>query len=643
MIIELIVNFLLYTFSFLLFHFIQKKEFVLNKTYVFYYLAFMVSWVFASLISRKFIRKEGKYLSTRIYPYFISFFLMLGMLIILIIRFDLLEVSRFVVISSLLLSFTIELVYVAVQSHTQINFAKFRLVLSGKSYAFEFLIYALLILYILLNKLNSSGFEYKYALLLISLYFSWFVSALFGHQFNPGLLKRNYWNFIWQYFKSFVILISLNTFIAFALHLNYTELNVVFFTTLGYITASFTAVTSFFFLKKPDLSLDYRIKYVRANELADINYADPVFTNGQYKFEKLSGNGYAFNEKLKNIYLKMFPEVYEFLNSSIDLNTIDISYSIVLRSRDRYNVEILPDESLEFFFNLHEANDIRRLNNYFIEVNKKLLRGGILGGRFQTIKLRHKKFKAKYPHLLGQIFYFIDFVFHRIFPKIPILQKFYFIFTKGYNRAVSFAEGLGRLYYCGFEVINVQEINDSVYFIAKKVKEPSTDSNPSYGPLFKMKRTGLNGKQIFVYKLRTMHPYAEYLQKFVFEKYNLQDGGKFNNDFRITYWGKIFRKLWMDELPMIINWFKGDLKLVGVRPLSNHYLSLYSNCLRERRKSYKPGLVPPFYADMPKTLDEIMQSEIRYMDAYDKSPFMTDVKYFLKAAKNILIKRARSK
>ena len=79
-----------------------------------------------------------------------------------------------------------------------------------------------------------------------------------------------------------------------------------------------------------------------------------------------------------------------------------------------------------------------------------------------------------------------------------------------------------------------------------------------------------------------MHPYAEYLQKFVYEKFSLQEGGKFNNDFRVASWGKVFRKLWIDELPMIINFFKGDLKLVGVRPLSNHYLNLYSpNSVKE--------------------------------------------------------------
>lgn len=115
------------------------------------------------------------------------------------------------------------------------------------------------------------------------------------------------------------------------------------------------------------------------------------------------------------------------------------------------------------------------------------------------------------------------------------------------------------------------------------------------------------------------------------------------NDYRISTAGRILRKFWLDELPMIINLLKGDLKLVGVRPLSRHYFSLYSRELQELRSKHCPELIPPYYADMPKTLDEIMASEINYLNAYDKQPFLTDIRYFFKAFYNILIKKARSK
>jgi len=103
------------------------------------------------------------------------------------------------------------------------------------------------------------------------------------------------------------------------------------------------------------------------------------------------------------------------------------------------------------------------------------------------------------------------------------------------------------------------------------------------------------------------------------------------------------RKYWIDELPMILNILKGEMKIVGVRPLSSHYFSLYSKELQEKRIKFKPGLLPPFYADMPQSMDEIQASEMKYLVACEKKgEFRTDMKYFLVILRNILIKKARS-
>ena len=114
------------------------------------------------------------------------------------------------------------------------------------------------------------------------------------------------------------------------------------------------------------------------------------------------------------------------------------------------------------------------------------------------------------------------------------------------------------------------------------------------------------------------------------KKNNLKTGGKFQDDFRVTDWGKFMRATWLDELPMIYNWLKGDLKLFGVRPLSHQYLSLYTDELRKLRTTVLPGLIPPFYADIPKTLPEICASEKRYLRAYLESPVKTQWIYFWK-------------
>ena len=185
-------------------------------------------------------------------------------------------------------------------------------------------------------------------------------------------------------------------------------------------------------------------------------------------------------------------------------------------------------------------------------------------------------------------------------------------------------------------------IDGYLYFVARKVKEPAYDYNPTYGPLIKLRRYGKGGKIIGVYKMRTMHPYSEYLQAYVFEQNKLADGGKFKDDFRITTLGKFMRKVWIDELPMFLNVFKGEMKLVGVRPISKHYYGLFSDELKEKRIKYKPGLIPPFYADLPKTLEEIEDSELRYLESYSKNPASTQIKYFNKSMYNIFIKKARS-
>jgi lipopolysaccharide/colanic/teichoic acid biosynthesis glycosyltransferase len=191
-------------------------------------------------------------------------------------------------------------------------------------------------------------------------------------------------------------------------------------------------------------------------------------------------------------------------------------------------------------------------------------------------------------------------------------------------------------------VLDDRYANGLFVFKARRIKKPAFDMHPTYGPFVKLRRIGKNGKKINVFKLRTMHPYAEYLQGYIHKKNDLAEGGKMKDDFRISTMGKFFRKTWLDELPMIVNWLKRDLKIVGVRPLSEHYFNLYSKELQELRVKTRPGLIPPFYADMPKTLDEIQASEMKYLKAYFKHPWRTDWRYFWMAFGNIVFKHARS-
>ena len=140
-----------------------------------------------------------------------------------------------------------------------------------------------------------------------------------------------------------------------------------------------------------------------------------------------------------------------------------------------------------------------------------------------------------------------------------------------------------------------------------------------------------------------MYPYSEFIQGDIYEKYHLDQSGKIKGDYRITSWGKVFRKYFIDEIPQFYNWIKGDLKLMGVRALSEHYYNLYPKSLKEKRVKFKPGLIPPYYADLPKSFNEILKSEEIYLEQKLKAPFMTDLKYFFKSISNILFSGARSK
>ena len=181
-----------------------------------------------------------------------------------------------------------------------------------------------------------------------------------------------------------------------------------------------------------------------------------------------------------------------------------------------------------------------------------------------------------------------------------------------------------------------------MYFVSQKANIPALKEIPSTNLIIKLKRVGMNGMVFNLYKFRTMYPYSEFLQEYVYQLNHLNENGKILDDFRITGWGKIMRKFWLDELPQIVNFLRGDIGIFGARALSQHYFSLYPLQTRRMRIKFKNGLVPPYYADMPKTFDEIIESEERYFQRKMKNPLLTDIVYFSKAVKNIIFKKARS-
>ncbi len=359
-------------------------------------------------------------------------------------------------------------------------------------------------------------------------------------------------------------------------------------------------------------------------------------------------NGNGANHKLYKLSDKQKESILQECNGGtiqfIEKNNIYPPEELhIVSTTNPINIIPLTEHSQKSIINLKRVNDIRFLNRLFDAVNNALPDKGTYICCVETKDLRKQRIFRKYLFPFNYLYYYLmDFPIKRVFPKFNITKGIYLFLTRGQNRVITRAETLGRLISSGFEVLDEEYIDNLCYIIVRKIKPPAHDPDPSYGPLVRLKRVGKGGKTIKVYKMRTMYPYAEYLQDYIYQRFNLKEGGKFDHDFRVSTQGRIMRKFWIDELPMLINMMRGDLKLVGVRPLSKHYFNLYSRSLQDLRIRFKPGLIPPFYADMPKTLKEIQESEKNYLLQYKKKPFRTDWKYFWKAWYNIIFKKARS-
>lgn len=299
----------------------------------------------------------------------------------------------------------------------------------------------------------------------------------------------------------------------------------------------------------------------------------------------------------------------------------------------------------QFIVQKRSLNLIRHLNTLLNRANETLEDGGYLWCHTRTASLKRHQMMERYPWGINYLMFMLHFLWHRVIPKMNMTKSLYFWVTKGRNRTFNRVEVLGRLYRAGFEVVDEEFRHGEFFVLAKKVKAPIWDDVPSGSPLIKLKRVGKNRELIGVYKFRTMYSYSEYLQPYIYEHNHLQQGGKFADDYRVTPWGKWMRKLWIDELPMFINFFKGEMKLVGVRPLSRHYFSLYTSEMQELRTKVKPGLLPPFYYDKqtPKTIEEVQASERRYVEACLKHPILTDIRYFFGTIGNIIFRGKTSK
>jgi exopolysaccharide biosynthesis polyprenyl glycosylphosphotransferase len=142
----------------------------------------------------------------------------------------------------------------------------------------------------------------------------------------------------------------------------------------------------------------------------------------------------------------------------------------------------------------------------------------------------------------------------------------------------------------------------------------------SRGPvLFVQKRLGLNKRRFNVYKFRTMVPDAERRMTEV-EHLNEVSGPvfKIKNDPRITLFGKFLRKASIDELPQLLNVLKGDMSLVGPRPLPVRDYEGFNEDWQRRRFSVRPGITCLWQINGRNSIpfEKWMELDLQYIDKW---------------------------
>ncbi len=154
-------------------------------------------------------------------------------------------------------------------------------------------------------------------------------------------------------------------------------------------------------------------------------------------------------------------------------------------------------------------------------------------------------------------------------------------------------------------------------------------ANKKGGAFFTQTRPGKNGKLFKVIKFKTMTDERD------------KDGVLLPDDKRITKIGKFIRSTSIDELPQIINVLKGDMSLIGPRPLRVHYLPLYSE-EQKKRHYVRPGITGWAQVNGRNALSWTKKFELDIWYVNNCS-LKLDLKIFILTIKKIILREGISK
>lgn len=146
--------------------------------------------------------------------------------------------------------------------------------------------------------------------------------------------------------------------------------------------------------------------------------------------------------------------------------------------------------------------------------------------------------------------------------------------------------------------------------------------------IFKQRRPGLNGKIFTMYKFRSMTDARD------------KSGKLLSDAERLPKFGKILRATSLDEIPEIVNVLKGDMSLVGPRPLLVEYLSRYSK-EQAKRHEVRPGITGWAQVNGRNAIswEEKFKYDVEYVDSCS---FLLDIRIIFLTIKKVFVKEGIS-
>ncbi|WP_232057806.1 sugar transferase [Listeria sp. PSOL-1] len=142
-------------------------------------------------------------------------------------------------------------------------------------------------------------------------------------------------------------------------------------------------------------------------------------------------------------------------------------------------------------------------------------------------------------------------------------------------------------------------------------------------PFYVAERAGLKGKKFYQIKFKSM--------------YDTDDNTEMGEQKRVSPVGKVLREWSIDEIPQLLNVLRGDISLVGPRPLTTEYIPLYSD-FEKRRLEVKPGITGLAQVNGRNSIDwkEKFSLDVQYVDHYS---IALDIKIIIQTISVVLMRK----